>query len=166
MKKIIKIITQINIVAAIISGLAVLVISFFAGMEAVSRNLFDMPLKFTSSFSQFLLLYATLLGSAYCFHQDGHISVEIILDKLKSRARRSLLIFSYLVSAVFVVTLGWKGMEITVKALKFNWLTLTTIQVPAAYIYIAIPIGCLLMVAALFVKTVEKTSENKEKTYD
>lgn len=151
MRKFTGIVTSINTWAARLAGGLVLVISFFAAYEAVSRDLFGQPTKWSLSISQFLLLYAVFLGSAYCFLRGGHIRIEILVDRLKGKSKRVLTAIGYLLAAFYVVVLGWKGYEFFFKAYKHHWLTLSTIQVRADLIYLAIPLGCLLMLLALAV---------------
>lgn len=156
MNMISKIISTVNAGAALLAGIAIFIISALAGVEAIARNIFDYSVKGVPTISIFLMLYAILLGSAYCFQKEGHIRVEIILDRVKVKYRRFLLIIGYLICAGYVAVLGWKGLETTIQAYKFDWLTMTTIQVPEAYVNVVIPLGSLFMLLTLMVKIAER----------
>ena len=162
MNRIARVIERINYAAAIITGLLILIICILSSYEAIARTFFNSPTRWTSSISVFLMIFAIFLGSAYCFQKEGHIRIEIVLDRLKNRAKRYLLLTGYLVSLVAVLVLGWKGFELTSRSLALNWQTLTTIQVPIGYVNIAIPLGCLLMVLALSVKIWEQARKDIE----
>jgi len=150
-----RIIATINSYMAIVSGLLIFIISILSGYESISRTLFNMPTKWTSSLSVVMMLYAIFLGSAYCFHKDGHIRVELILDRLGPKYYRLFLFFGYLICAATLVILAWKSIQFTTRAFRLDWLTLTTIQFPLGYVSIIIPIGCILMLLAISVKVLE-----------
>ena len=156
MDKFARIMSSVNSAAALVAGVAVLIISILAGVEAIARNLFDYSFEGIYAISIFLMLYSILLGSAYCFEKEGHIRVEILLERVSEKYRRILYIIGYLVSAGFVAVLGWKGFQITARAYKYDYLTMTTVQVPEAYVNVVIPVGSLLMLLTLLVKLAER----------
>lgn len=158
-------VVNINKGAARLAGGLIFIISLFAGYEALSRNLFGMPTKWSLNISQFLLLYAVFLGSGYCFLRGGHIRIEIVTARIKGASHRVLMATGYVIAAVYVAVLGWKGYEVLSKAYKHHWLTLTTIQVPAVYVYFAIPLGCFLMLLALVV-IITNSLRDKESAAD
>ena len=144
---------------AIFSGFLVFIMCILSTYEAVSRTVFNAPTKWTISISAFLMIYAILLSSAYCFLKEGHIRIELLLDKVGEGLRRLLLVIGYVFCALVVVLLGWKGTILTSRSIEGGWLTQTAVQVPIGYINIAIPIGCLFMLLALFVLIYEKLEE-------
>ena len=153
--KILKAIRQLNRAFAIVSGTLVFIICILAVLEVIARTAFDQPTKWSLAFSQFMLLYAIFLGSAYCFQENGHIRVDILLDHLPEKPRAVFNIVGLLFAAVFVGVLGWQAFNTTVMSARFDWLTMTTIQVPSAYLYVIIFIGSILMLLPLLSQMVE-----------
>lgn len=163
MKTIISKIKIINEATAIISGVLIFIISFLAVIEVVARTAFNQPTSWSLAFSQFMLLYAIFLGSAYCFQQGGHIRVDLLVDHMPRKVRVIMNIIGLLIASVFVGVLAWQGYENTVLSAKFDYLTITTIQIPAAYLYVIIFIGSILMLLSLFAMILENILEFRQK---
>lgn len=149
MKAIVDKLKKLNRAAATLSGTMIFVISLFAVIEVIARTAFDYPTKWSLAFSQFILLYAIFLGSAYCFQQGGHIRVDLLVDKLPVKIRLVVNIVGLFISGIFVGVLAWMGYENMVISARFDFLTITTIQIPAAYLYAIILIGSILMLFSL-----------------
>jgi C4-dicarboxylate transporter, DctQ subunit len=153
--KFLKAIKRLNRAFATLSGTLILIICIFAVLEVIARTAFNQPTKWSLAFSQFMLLYAIFLGSAYCFQENGHIRVDILLDHLSERPRAILNIIGLSIAAIFVAVLGWQGFETTVMSARFDWLTITTLQIPSAYLYVIICIGSFLMMLSLLTQITE-----------
>lgn len=166
MNRLIKTFRSINEAIAILSGALIFMICFFAVYEVIARSFFNQPTKWSLAFSQFMLLYAIFLGSSYCFQQNGHIRVDIVLDHVPQRIRSILTVLGLLMAAVFVSVLGWKAYEATVISAKFDYLTITTIQIPSAYLYVVIFIGSILMLITMMVQMIENIKQFKSKEGD
>lgn len=151
MRQVNKIIETSSEYISIFSGLLIFAMSVLSTYEAVIRTFLNAPTKWTLPLSGFFMIYAVFFSSAYCFLKDGHIRIELLLDKVDEVKRRLLLIIGNIVCAVVVIVVSWKGIILTSRSFKFGWLTQTAYQVRIGYINIAIPIGCFLMLLALYV---------------
>lgn len=149
MNTFIKTLKRLNEFAATISGALIFIICLFAVIEVITRTIFNYPTKWSLAYSQFILLYAIFLGSAYCFQKGGHIRVDLLIDHLPPTFRAVLNIIGLLLAGVFVGVLGWKGYENMIMSAKYDYLTMTTIQIPSAYLYAIIFIGSVLMIISL-----------------
>ncbi|MDO9535176.1 MAG: TRAP transporter small permease [Bacillota bacterium] len=142
---------------AIFSGFLIFIMCLLSTYEALSRTVFSFPTKWSLTISVFFMVYAIFLSSAYCFLKEGHIRIELILDKLGGAKRRIVLGIGHLICAVVVGVLGWRGIVLTSRSFAGGWLTQTAFQVPIAYINIAIPIGCCFMLLALYLLVTDKS---------
>lgn len=163
MKALIKLIHKLNEATAIISGTLIFLISFLAVLEVIARTFLDKPTSWSLAFSQFMLLYAIFLGSAYCFQQGGHIRVDLLVDHMPKKIRAVMNIIGLLIASIFVGVLAWQGYENTVLSAKFDYLTITTIQIPAAYLYVIIFVGSILMLLSLMAMIMENILVLQEK---
>ena len=162
MQKMNKFIKSSSDYIAIFSGFLFFIMCILSTYEALSRTIFNAPTKWTITISAFLMIYAVFFSSAYCFLQEGHIRVELLLDKVGEAKRRFLLVVGYLSCALVVAVLCWRGTILTSRSIAGDWLTQTAVQVPIAYVNIAIPLGCILMLLALFVMINEKIRRTEE----
>ncbi len=159
MQRLSKIIETSSEYLAIFSGFLVFIMCILSTYEAISRTVFNAPTKWTISISAFLMIYAILFSSAYCFLKEGHIRIELLLDKVGKGWSRFLLIIGYVICAAGSVLLCWKGLILTSRSLAGGWLTQTAVQVPIGFVNAAIPLGCLFMILALFVLIYKKIRE-------
>jgi len=151
----IKKLKKLNEAAATLSGAFIFIICLFAVIEVIARTTFDQPTRWSLAFSQFILLYAIFLGSAYCFQERGHIRVDILVDHMPRRIRAIFNVIGLLIASVFVGVLIWKGYENTILSARFDYLTITTIQIPAAYLYVIIFVGSVLMILSILALIIE-----------
>ena len=146
-------ITKANKVFAIISGILIGVIGLFATYEGIARSLFSSPTIWSSDLSRYIMIWAIFLGTASAFLDKTHISVDFIRETVGRKwgmgAQRVLAILGYLFTLVYIAVLGWCSQDLFFEALKEGKLTYGTIQIPVAYLYLAMVIGSLLMAATV-----------------
>ena len=142
-------IRKINAFFATISGLLIATMAFLSFMEVVLRNIFNSPTIWTTNVSQYMLLWAILLGSAYAFETKGHVSVDFIRVAFARRFgvkyARMVAIPSYCFCLIYIGILFWKTWGFFKHAVELDKLTLGMIQIPVAYLYGGILVGCVLM---------------------
>ena len=140
MRKIIDKITR----GTLISLMGMLVISVV--WQVFSRYILNAPSTFTDELARFFLIWVSLLGVAYLSGQNAHISIDVLLEKLRpaSKFRLQLLIHSIIILFVlFVLVIG--GGKLVYITHTYTQLT-PTLQIPMAYIYLIGPIcGLLIM---------------------
>ena len=142
-------IRKINDFFAVISGTLIATMALFAFIEVVLRNFFDAPTIWTTNISQYMLLWALMLGSAYALQTKGHVSVDFIRVSFARRYgikyARMVAIPCYCFCLVYIGVLFWKTYDLFIQAVGLGKLTLGMIQIPVAYLYGGILIGCILM---------------------
>ena len=106
--------------AATLSGVLIFLICVLAVIEVIARTVFDQPTRWTLAFSQFMLIYAIFLSSAYCIQEGGHIKVDILVDHLPRRIKAIVNSIGLLIAAVFVGVLIWKGYEETILSARLD----------------------------------------------
>lgn len=140
MRKIIDKVTR----GTLTSLMGMLVISVV--WQVFSRYILNAPSTFTDELARFLLIWVSLLGVAYLSGQNAHISIDVLLEKLRpaSKFRLQLLIHSIIILFVlFVLVIG--GGNLVYITHTYTQLT-PTLQIPMAYIYLIGPIcGLLIM---------------------
>jgi TRAP-type C4-dicarboxylate transport system permease small subunit len=146
-------ITKVNKYFAIISGILIGVVGLFATYEAIARGVFSSPTIWSSDLSRYVMIWAIFLGTASAFLDKTHISVDFVRElagkKWGTGVQRVLAILGYLFTLVYIAALGWCSQDLFFEALKEGKLTYGTIQFPVAYLYLAMVIGSLLMVATV-----------------
>ena len=112
--------------------------------NVVMRYTTHESLEWAEEVSRHMMIWLTFLGAGLVLRYGGHIAVENLQDALP---RRGGVVMRAVVAALlfaffgFMVWYGWLYMQRT-----FFQLTAVT-QIPFAYIYAAMPIGGILLIA-------------------
>ncbi len=101
--KVIGFINQSIAALGISAGVAV------AFYNVVARYAFDASLTWAAELTIFLFLWSTFFGAAYCFKEDAHISIGILLDKVKPATAKILMIISHSISFIFLAAVSYYG---------------------------------------------------------
>ena len=56
------------------------------GTWQIVTKLAGHPSTVTDEFLRFVLIWASLIGSAYCFYRDEHLSLDLVKDRVKGPA--------------------------------------------------------------------------------
>lgn len=91
MSKLLRTFDRLLDLTGLISGLLILVAVVIVSAEVVSRHYFSSPFPWTTEVTQLILVYATFLGAAWLWRDDGHVRVDLLLRALPPRARRIIL---------------------------------------------------------------------------
>ena len=79
--------------------------------NVIARYVFNSSLTWASELTIYFFLWSTFFGAAYCFKVDAHISVSVLLDKVPSGVAKALMLFSHLVTLVFLSAVSYYGYQ-------------------------------------------------------
>ncbi|OPX26690.1 MAG: C4-dicarboxylate ABC transporter permease [Campylobacteraceae bacterium 4484_166] len=132
--KIIGFVNQSIAAFGISAGVAV------AFVNVIVRYVFDDSLTWASELTIYLFLWSTFFGAAYCFKQDAHISINIILEKVKPKTAKFLLILSHTITVVFLGAVAYYGYEYLFLVHNLDEISVE-LDIPMWIIYLVIPIS-------------------------
>lgn len=128
-----------------LAGLILVFIMFSVCMEVILRYFLNRPQMWVTEVTEVLLLYITFLGSAWLLREEGHVKVDIILNRLKPRMLALLGIFSSLIGIFVSITLTVAGFRLTWDYLERGIYTPTAMEIPVSIIIVIIPVGSLIL---------------------
>lgn len=144
---------RLNTLMGIISGSLIIIIGILSVMEGILRGVFNSPTTWTLNISQYILIWAVFLGSAYAFQECNHVSVEFIREALGkrwgNRVRKVLSIAGYLLALIYVGVLLFYSIDLLTGAINVGKYTYGALRIPAAYLYSAMVLGSISMVVTL-----------------
>ncbi len=79
--------------------------------NVIARYVFNSSLTWASELTIYFFLWSTFFGAAYCFKVDAHISVSVLLDKVPPKVAKALMLFSHLVTLVFLSAVSYYGYQ-------------------------------------------------------
>ena len=136
-----RILNFTQIIAAVMIAFIMLTIC----VHVVMRYVFNMPQNWVIDVAVILLLYIGILPGAWLLRQEGHVSIEFVLMKLKSERSRDILeiINSTICLAVCAILVVYGILE-TIKVYELNLIVDMALRPPRWITVIVTPVAFLL----------------------
>ncbi len=129
----------------VIAMMAVMVTLVF--VNVVCRYILNFSIIWAEEVSQYLMVWVTFLGAGLALRQGRHVAIEMLQDRLPSRARRMTRHLVALLLILFMGILTVLGFQFA----RFAWDQETPVlNIPLGIPYMAVPIGALLLGIHLF----------------
>ena len=106
-----------------------------------SRYITGDSIPWAEEVARHMMIWLTFLGCGLVLRSGGHIAIDNLQDAVSPAAARAIRVFIVLIIASFFLVLLWSGVTY-VQRTMFQ-LTAAT-QIPFGYIYLAMPVGCVL----------------------
>lgn len=105
-----------------------------------------------------MLIWASMLGSAYCFYKDEHLALDLVKDRVKGSVRSVLMIFIeaailFFVCYVFI----YGGMQLAGNATNKS----SVMRIPFRLLYACLPISGIFIVIARVIKYIQLFTDSK-----
>jgi TRAP-type C4-dicarboxylate transport system permease small subunit len=123
----------------LVSLMSVLVIDVL--WQVISRYVLTSPSSFTDELAGFLLIWVGLLGAAYVTGKNGHLAIDILLQRSAEKQQQLLRLISHISIALFalcVLIIGGTWLVYTRFYLNVNSAAL---RIPLGYVYLILPIS-------------------------
>ena len=138
-----------------LAGMLLIFIMLSVCMEVILRSFFNRPQIWVTEVTECLLLYITFLGTAWLLREEGHVRVDVILNRLKPKTTAFLGIISSIIGVLVSITLTIYGFNVTWDYFQRGIYTPTALEIPVYLILLIIPIGSLM----LFIQFIRRTGK-------
>ncbi len=130
------------LLVALMAGMTVLVVA-----NVVMRYVFNHSIVWAEELSRYMMVWVGFLGAGLVLRLGAHIAVDVFQDFLPRRAAQALRSLVWLTLAGTFVAMAWLGL----RYVQFAWGQETPVlNWNFGLVYIAIPVGALLMLVNLF----------------
>lgn len=126
--------------------------------QITTRWILGNPSTFTDEFLRYVLIWASMLGSAYCFYKDEHLALDLVKDRVKGGVRVALLVFieaAILFFVCYVFVFG--GMKLVMNATNQS----SVMRIPFKLLYACLPISGIFIVIARIIKYIQLYIDSK-----
>lgn len=138
-----------KIVADNLEELVAVVLLFLIGVaiaaQVFMRSVFSAPMSWPEELSQFLFVWASILGAVGAAKRVGLVRVESVVEKFPPALRRLVDSLVLLLAGLLLGVLGWQGWQMAAKTTY----AATTLPITWAWMYSAATVFAVLMVARL-----------------
>lgn len=100
------------------------------------------PIAWSIDAAQLLFGWVVFLGADVALKNDSHIGVDMIVNKLPFKARKTVKIINYICIQLFLLVIIYYGVMLSIENYErlFN-----TLRLSYSYATISVPVGCSLM---------------------
>ena len=143
----IRLLTDAAAAVAAASVLAMLaLVSYSVGM----RYLLNKPEPWVDEIVGYLLVGSVMFAVAETLRRGEHISIDLLTDRLRPRARRAAAVFSLIAVLATAAALLWEGWATVAFARMLGLMTEGYVTLPLWTLQLMVPIGgALLLLACL-----------------
>lgn len=148
----------LEVVIKFLMAVAMTALVFGGTWQIFTRWILNNPSTFTDEFNRYVLIWAGMIGSAYCFYKDEHLSLDLITDRVHGTPAVILQIFIELCILFFVgYVFVYGGLKLTLNATNAS----SVMRIPFKFLYCIFPISGVFIYIARILKYVMLFTEKK-----
>jgi len=121
-------------------------------IEVMMRYLFNSPTVWGMELATLLFGPYFLLGGPYVLHVRGHVSMDLVHQRLSPRWRRIVDLVNLPIIMAFCVILLWYTLPVTIDSFMYGETSFSAWNPPIWWTKAAVPIALLLLLAQAFVE--------------
>jgi TRAP-type C4-dicarboxylate transport system permease small subunit len=124
------------------------------------RYFLKAPLPWSEELARYLMVWGASLGAFVAFREGSHVGVTMLMDRLHGQTAIVLTKAAQFIVILFMATVMIEGF---VLVSKIKGQTSAAMEIPMGWAYIAIPVGCLLILMEALIMIFFKGDQSPEK---
>ena len=113
--------------------------------EVLMRYLFQSPTFWAVDLSEYAMLWAAFLAAPWVLQREGHVRVEVFVERANPARQRALGVFTSTLGALGCAIMAWQGAATVWDFYVRSTMVAREWQVPQFVVYLVIPIGSALL---------------------
>lgn len=143
LKKYSAFLDYIELIIKVILVASVAVMIFAMAYQVVLRYIFNNANAWSEELTRYVFIYQVMFGSAIAIRRNSHLQVDVLINKMKPKVRCVFTILSTIAGVIFLILLFKYSIDFV--AIGKRNLSVG-LFIPMSIPYLALPIGCVLMV--------------------
>ena len=139
-------------IAVVIAGIILIYMMLSVCVDVVMRYFFNMPTIWVVEVAAYCLLFITFLVAAWVLKREGHVKIELLLDRMRPGGQNLLNGITSIIAAIVFLVITWYGIKITWNLYQTNFIVNTVLMPPKFIIMFIIPLGTLLFSIQLVIR--------------
>jgi len=136
--------STINILA-IVGAIVILFIMLSISTEVSMRYFLNLAPTWVIEISEYCLVFMTFLAAAWILREEGHVRIDIVLNRLSHRAQAILNSITSILGAIIWFIITWYGAQVTWTYFLNDVRTPSFLEMPFAPLLIVIPITSFVL---------------------
>jgi len=137
----------------IMAGFCIVATMVIVVLNVVLRVFLRKPLLGTMDYVTLLMALTIGLGLAYCGFNNGHIAVDLIIEKFPKKTQAFIDAITNLISLIFWGIVAWYMAEYA-RTMALSNLVAPTIQIPLSPVIYVISFGLLILCFVILLKII------------
>ncbi|MDR1827055.1 MAG: TRAP transporter small permease [Methylobacteriaceae bacterium] len=133
---------QFDIYIACVAFTVLVTVTFFG---VIMRYFVNKPLIWQEEIQFLTIIWVIFLGAGAAFRTGNHVAIEIIVDALPKKLKRSIELIDYLIVVAALVYICYQS-SILVKQMYVTERVTNILHVPYYIVWGAVPFGCILSI--------------------
>lgn len=129
----------------VIAGISLSALILITFLGVIYRYFLNSPLIWEEEIQLALITWTIYFGAAAAFRSGSHIAIDMIVDMLPKPIQKLFDVLIFLVTTYVLFFLMTNGYSLVQQFIRTHRMT-NILHLPSQYIYIAIPVGCALMI--------------------
>jgi TRAP-type C4-dicarboxylate transport system permease small subunit len=156
---------------AIFAGILLIFSMLSISMGVASRYLFDWPMAWVTEITEYILVHITFLVAPWVLKRQGHVTMDLVLNRLSPRTQSMFNMITYTTSAIVCFILFGSGVRVTWELYQTRYFTPTVLELPKFAVIAVIFIGSVFLFLqflnmAFRYLSIWRASNSQEKTVE
>ena len=135
-------------ITGVIAGIVLFSMMMLTTIDVICRYFFNASILGVYEITEFMMVSVVFFSLAYAQKLDGHVAVNLVVDRLSNKPRHLFNVFNFLISVVFLLIIAWmsfsQGVELFhSNRVSGNW------NIPVYPFFIILALGCAAMALEL-----------------
>lgn len=138
-----KFLDVVEKIEKIVLAIAVAIMLFVMVYQVILRYIFSNSNAWSEELARYLFVFEVMIASAIAIRKNSHLQIDVLIGRLKPRAKCIFSICSTLVGIVFLCFLLLHSIQLV----KTGGTNISIgLQIPMSVPYASVPIGVVLMI--------------------
>lgn len=140
---------------AVFSAACIAFIALSISCEVIARYFLHRPLRWTVEISEYLQIYFAFLSAAWVLRKKGHVSLDIVVDRLGPRARKTFRVVTDILTVAVAATLCLFAAVVSWEQFLLGTPVIKSLEVPKWIVIAPIALGMLLVTVESLVRLID-----------
>lgn len=133
-------------------GLTMISVLMLLTINIILRFFFSAGISWSEEFIRYGIIWITFIGSAICFRRGIHVGIDLLMESLAEKNKKTLSLIINFSSIIFMIILIKYGIDFVMFGVKMGQL-MPALQLKMYWVYLAIPVGAFLSLIHLLIQT-------------
>ncbi len=144
-------------VSGTIAGLGMLLLTILVTAHVAARRFLESPFVFTEEYSGYLQVLIVFFGLAYTLRVGGHITLDLLVERLPMGLRRHVTIVTTVVGLLFIIVLAFSALLFVSDSFQKGTIAPTPRMTPLWIPQAVVLLGLVLLAVQLGLEAILQT---------